>query len=208
MNARPDRTEGPRRSPGRGSPWFKIGLTAFAWVAAAGCQTEDKVLYYKPFFTGISGAEFHGAQPVNSQAGYSDPTHVPEQKIVIEKADGTKILIAKTVRHMMTHVERCLDEGDDDLLMEQVISSKTIEQYRAQGKDPQEIIKYLRKNRKDLAKLFSRMPLGEYTPTVILEQPGDKTWVVKLSGKPAEGMKFTRVWARMEEGNWKFLWVN
>jgi hypothetical protein len=172
------------------------------------CAADEKVLYYKPFFTGISGAEFKGAQPVNPKTGFIDPTVVPDQKIVIERSDGSKILISKTVRHMMTHLETCLDDGDDDLLMEQVISEKTKQEFRGQGKDPKDVIKMLRKNRKDIAKLFARMPMGEYTPTVILEQPGDKTWVIRLSGAPAEGMKYTKLWARMEDGNWRFLWID
>lgn len=182
-----------------------VGVVIFA---ITGCSSDEKVVRYRPFFTGISGAEFHGAEPVNSAAGYIDPTQVPDQKLVIEKADGSKILIAKSVRHMMTHLERCLDDGDDELLMDQVISEKTKEEFRAQGKDTSEILTFLHKNRKDIGRLFARMPMGEYTPTVILEQPGDKTWVVRLTGAPADGMKFTRVWARMEDGNWRFLWVN
>lgn len=183
-------------------------LAVLAVLVLGSCSPNEKVVRYKPFFTGVSGAEFHGAEPVNPTAGYTDPARVPDQKIVIDKPDGGKILIAKSVRHMMTHLETCLDNGDDQLLMDQVISEKTKEEFRARGQDPAEILDFLRKNRKDIARFFARMPMGEYTPTVILEQPGDKTWVVRLTGAPAEGLKFTRLWARMEDGNWRFVWVN
>ena len=43
----------------------------------------------------------------------------------VKNPDGTTTLIAKTVRQMMTHLERCLDEGEDELLIDQVISDKT-----------------------------------------------------------------------------------
>lgn len=178
---------------------------------AGGCEREENVVRYKPFFTGITGAEVTrgaGAEPVNANDGYIDPTRLPsDAKLVIENPDGSKTLVAKSLRHMMGHLERCLDEGDDDLLMDQVISEKTKEHYRSEGKDPRQIIRFLKRNRKDIAKLFARMPMGEYTPTVILEQPGDKMWAVRLTGAAARDMKFTKVWARLEEGNWRFVWV-
>ena len=49
--------------------------------------------------------------------------------------------------------------------------------------------------------------MGEYTPTVLLDQPGDKMWVIRLTGATKEGMKFTKVWARLENANWRFVWV-
>lgn len=196
----------------RGLAWA-IGAVAIvaALSTTGGCQREENVVRYKPFFTGITGAEVTrgtGAEPVNANDGYIDPTKLPsDAKLVIEHADGSKTLVAKSLRHMMGHLERCLDEGEDDLLMEQVISEKTLEHYRSEGKDPRQIIRHLKRNRKDIAKLFARMPMGEYTPTVILEQPGDKMWAVRLTGAAARDMKFTKVWARLEDGHWRFVWV-
>lgn len=181
-------------------------------VSSPGCQRDEKVVRYKPFFTGIAGgAEVSfgsDAKPVNPNAGFIDPSALPsDAKLVVENPDGSKTLIAKTLRHMMSHVERCLDEREDDLLMDQVISERTKEEYRAEGKDPREIIRFLRRNRKDIAKLFGRLPMGEYTPTVIIDQPGDKTWVIRLTGAAKRDMKFTEVWGRQEEGNWRLLWI-
>lgn len=192
-----------------------LRVSALVLLTAAlftlGCQREENVVRYKPFFTGITGAEVTrgaGAVPVNPDLGHIDPTKLPaDAKLIVENPDGSKTLIAKSLRHMMGHLERCLDEGEDELLMDQVISEKTKQQYRSEGKDPQQIIRFLKRNRKDIAKLFSRMPMGEYTPTVILEQPGDKMWAIRLTGAAARDMKFTKVWARLEEGHWRFVWV-
>lgn len=187
-----------------------VAGAAMVMLLLAGCAPEEKVLRYKPFLTGVSGAQFAGEQGrhVNPNQGYEDPTRPADgQKSVVELADGSKVLISKNVRQMMTHLETCLDSGEDDLLLEQVISEKTKEEYRGRGKDPREVVRMLKRHRKDIAKLFSRMPMGEYTPTVILDQPGDKMWVVRLTGAPAEGLKFTKLWARLEEGNWRFVWV-
>lgn len=201
-----------RRIIRRALPTQAAGIAcALAALAAAGCQRDDRVVKYKPFFTNVAGAEFRGEQaaPVNPNEGYLDPTALPsDAKLVIENPDGSKVLIAKSVRHMMSHLERFLDEGEDDLLLEQVISEKTREHYASKGQDPRQILRYLRRNRKEVARLFARLPMGEYTPTAILEQPGDKTWVVKLTGAPASDLKFTRVWARLEDGNWRFVWID
>lgn len=175
-----------------------------------GCQPEERVLRYKPFLTGVAGAQYAGPQgrPVNPNDGYTDPTRLPaDQKSVIELADGSKVLVSKNLRQMMSHLEQCLDSGEDELLLDQVISEKTKEEYRGKGKDPIEVVRFLKRNRKDIAKLFARMPMGEYTPTVILDQPGDKTWIIRLTGAPAQGMKFTKLWARLEQANWRFVWV-
>lgn len=186
-----------------------ISVMAAAAAVAGACAPEEKVIRYKPFLTGIAGAQYaEKGRPVNANEGYIDPTRLAEgQKPVVELADGSKVLIAKSVRQMMTHLETCLDNGEDGLLLDQVISEKTKQEYRGRGKDPREIVTMLKRHRKDIARLFARMPMGEYTPTVILDQPGDKMWVIRLTGAPAEGMKFTKVWARLEAGNWRFVWV-
>jgi hypothetical protein len=172
------------------------------------CQQESHITRYKPFFANIADAQFGDQKPINADAGYVDPTQAPDNKIVITNPDGSKRLIARSVQHMMQHLERCLDENDDAILLTQVLSQKTAQHYREMGKDPIELIQSLKDNRKDLAKTFSRMPLGEHSPTVILEQPGDKTWIIKVTGAAAKDLKFTRLWARMEDRNWRFLWLD
>ena len=194
-------------------PGAALGVVALGMIACAGgCKTDDKVVRYKPFFANIADAKFgdgqEGFKPVNPNAGYIDPSKLPSDKLVEEHTDGTKTLYAKSVRHMMSHVERTLDEGDDEALLEQVISEKAKDHWRKQGKSPDEIVAWMHENRKEIAKTFARMPMGEYSPTIIIDRPGDKTWVLRITGKGGEDLKFRRLWTRMEEGNWKFLWMD
>lgn len=173
------------------------------------CSPEEKVVRYKPFFANIADAQFGEQKPVNANAGYADPTQVADDtKLVVVKPDGSKVLIAKSVQNMMAHLSRCLDENDDKLLIDQVLSQKTKDHYRDMGKDPKELVQALKANRKEVAKTFGRMPLAEHSPTVILEQPGDKTWIIKVTGAAAKDLQYTRLWARLEEGNWRFLWLD
>lgn len=176
-------------------------------VLAAACATEERVTSYKPFLTGISGAQF-GQQPVTQRAeqpaGPSDPG---DGRIVVENPDGSRTLLCRTVRALMTHLERELDEGDADIILKQLISRRTLEEFDRRGEPPRAIIDFLQKHRRDIAVLFARMPLAERSPTVILQQPGDNVWILKLTGAAAEDTRFTRLWVVFERGGWRFYWV-
>jgi hypothetical protein len=180
-------------------------------LSIAACQPEQKVTKYKPFFTGLGDAKF-GTDPVNPNEGYVDPTAIsPEEKIVITNDDGSRTFLSPSPRSVMTHVETLLDENTpeaDTILVEQIISQKTIEHYQTDGKDPTEYVHKLHEQRKDIAKLFARMPMAEHSPTVLIDQPGDNMWVIKLTGAPTKGLKLTRIWVRLEKKQWKLVWID
>lgn len=186
-----------------------LALLAALPLALTSCTPEEKVTRYKPFFTGIENARF------NEQPVLGDPRVTPvspetgtENKIVIESPDGKKTLISRAPLHVMQHVERCLDENEDDLLLDQIIASQTKDYYRAQGKDPRQYVELLRSRRKDIAKLFARLPQGENSPTALLRQLPDRTWRVDLVGGYAKDLTWTRLWVQMERGQWKLLWID
>lgn len=173
----------------------------------AACATEERVTSYRPFLTGISGAQF-GQQPVTGNAPPPGPLGDPaDGRIVIENPDGSRTLLCRTVRALMTHLERELDEGNTDVILKQLISRRTLEEFDRRGEPPGAIVDFLQKHRRDIAVLFARMPMAERSPTVILQQPGDNVWILKLTGAAAEDTRFTKLWVVMERGSWKFYWV-
>lgn len=189
------------------------GLWALAGAALLGaCQPEEKVLKYKPFFTGLSGAEFTGQQPVNAGAGIKDPTQTgAEDKIIIEDRDGKRTLVCKSPRAVMMNLENLLDENTpeaDELIVDQLFSEKTRQNYQSKGQDPRVYVQQLHKQRKAIAKTFSRMPMAEHTPTVIIDQPGDNVWIIRLTGAPTRDLKYTRIWVRLEAAEWKLMWID
>lgn len=187
--------------------WSTLPTLTFLCLASlTGCKNEETVTRYKPFFTGLSGAEFN-TQPVGSTAGYSDPTSNPDGRNVIENPDGSRVLVCKSVRSLMTHLERELDAENGSIIIEQLISRRTLEEFEGRGESPQAIIDFLTKHRRDIAMLFARMPMAERSPTVILKQPGNGVWILEVTGAAAEDLRFTKLWAVMERGNWKFYWV-
>ena len=65
----------------------------------------------------------------------------------------------------------------------------------------------LKKNRKEIAKLFNRMPMGEYSPNVLMEQLARNVIRVRLTGQAKKGMdKWTGFDMILEKGNWRLRW--
>ncbi len=176
------------------------------------CASEEKVVSYKPFFTGIGSAEF-GTEPVRSErtGPATDPTAVvPEEKLVVIEDDGTRTYTSRAPRHVMGHMQTILEENTpegDAAFLDQLVSEKTIEHYRSQGKDPADFIKELRARQKDIARSFARMPMAEHSPTVIIDQPGDRTWCIRLTGAAAKDVRYTQLWVRLEDKQWKLMWL-
>lgn len=189
------------------------GMATTAVLTLAACESDQKVIEYKPFFTGLEGAEFGGQQPVVNRdlpaGGAVDAAEIDEaqNKLVVENPDGSKRLILASPLHVMRLTELLLNEGHDQLMIDQLFSEKTLLEFGGPDRSAQQAVDYLREHQRDLSILFARMPLAENSPTVIVDQPGDRTWIIRLTGKPAEGLRFTRLWVRMEHGKWKFLWV-
>ncbi len=174
--------------------------------ALAGCKAEESVTRYKPFFTGLSGVTY-STPPVDPSRGYADPTAAPPQGSIIEHPDGTRTLLCKSVRALMSHLERELDEDNTDIIVKQLLSTRTLAEYESRGETPAAIVAHLREHRRDIAMLFARMPMAERSPTVILRQPGGGVWVLELTGAAAKDTRFRKLWVVMERGEWKFYWV-
>jgi hypothetical protein len=180
---------------------------AFLLLPLAACQPEEKIIRYNPFLANVPGAET-SMKPVGERfKDFKDPSKLPGDKTVIEQPDGSVKLIAKSVRHLMTNIQLCLEYEDDELLFDQVISSQTKQQFRGEGKDPHEAVTYVKENREEIAKLFARMPFGEQSPNVIIQQPAQRTMVLEVTGLAAKDLHLTQLWAVMEKGDWKLLWV-
>ena len=180
-------------------------------IALAACAEQQTVVSYKPFLTGVAGAKFAGQQPVNPDKGRVQPNMVgPDFKSVVEHPNGTKTYVTPTPLILMSHLEALLDEGTpeaDHVILDQLVDEETQQHYRRHGYDPADYVKYLHENRKQIAKTFARMPMGEHTPTIIVEQPGNRQWVLKLTDQAARDLKFTEVWIRQDMGMWRLEWL-
>jgi hypothetical protein len=194
-----------------------ILLSAFCASVSTSCEREEKVSNYKPFFSGLEGVQTK--TPATKEetkkpalAGAGDDTVAAS---VHENPDGTVTIIAKTGRQLMAHILRTLaDEPDPaeaaalkDQFTKQVLSDLTRMEYLERGLSPDLAFADLKKNRKEIAKLFNRMPMGEYSPNVLMEQLARNVIRVKLTGQARKGMdKWTGFDMILEKGNWRLRW--
>lgn len=182
-----------------------------------GCAEQETVTKFKPFFAGLEGAQYSAQKPVFSSqesgaeaGGVAGMTDEQRASGIIEKPDGTREFVTTSVSLLTRHIEMLLDENTpkaDKELLEQLIDERTKEHYLAEGKQPVEYVRWLQKNRKEIARMLARMPMAERTPTVVVRQPGDNTWVIELTGQATRGVKFTQLWVRQQMGRWRLVHV-
>jgi len=172
-----------------------------------GCRSEEKLVRYKPFFSGLEGAQTQtpavGAQaaPVEFEEGQAG------EGLVIEHEDGSKTLIIRSGLHLMSHIQKLLADDEPELLVEQVLSEITRQEYLERGLDPGEAFATLKERERDIALLFSRMPLGEYSPNVLRTQLGRNFFRVQVTGQALKGLgRYKGFDMILEKGHWRLRW--
>lgn len=202
------RGRGIRRGAGRCATAALLAAIALL-PAAAGCQTEETVVRYNPFLAGVPGA-VHNTEPVgrpNVSNEFARQAEDPAE-LVREDEDGRREIIAKTGRHLMIHIVNCLDQNDDELWEREVLATELKEHLAKLGSTPKQYADHLRKNRESIEVLFTRMPFGEFSPTVIIDQVGKGRWTLRLTGQARRNSPLTRLHMQMERGNWRLLWID
>ncbi|MBX3357470.1 MAG: hypothetical protein KF745_03490 [Phycisphaeraceae bacterium] len=190
---------------------MRIGSTCrvvlvVASAVLAGCGQEERVVQYKPFFAGLEGAKT--GEPAVLGNGSSAAAPTDESDLIKTLPDGRKTVNARTVRQLILVIEQLLAEPDDELMFDQVISETTKQHLISQGRDPKAYVQYLHAQRREIARLFARMPLGEHSPTVIFEATDKNQFVVRLTGAAANGLYFTRIWVAMDRGRYRLVWIS
>lgn len=183
------------------------------------CKDEPRVMNFTPFFNGLEGAV--GAKAVRNGVAEGEgveggpavdltaSSDARPEDLVKAGPDGKKVIVSRTIRHVMVHLSTLLSEGDDDTLFGQLLADYTKAHFAAQGKDARaESLAYLKNNREDIMALFGRMPMAERSPGVMLEQSDGKLFRLALRGTAAKGMRMSELWITMEKGQWKLVWVS
>jgi hypothetical protein len=203
------------RRAGRRAPFATLPLCHLATCATllvlAGCAQEEKIVNYKPFFAGLSGAQMQ-TQPVVARPGTGRGEVIDEAdmfRTVIENPDGSKTLLSKSGLQLMEHIRNTLADNEAELFVEQVLSELTRREYAERQLDPIEAFMHLKKDERDIAMLFSRMPLGENSPNVIMEPVGRNMFRVRLSGASARDVgRYKGFDMVLENGNWRLRWFH
>ncbi|MEM7755726.1 MAG: hypothetical protein AAF297_08840 [Planctomycetota bacterium] len=182
-----------------------LSVVLFGSLLSFGC-TETKVVRSQPFLSHLPGAETQAETSGPRWAGYRSPAAAPGGSIVIEQEDGSKTLVARSGRHLMTHVYNTLTEDDEALFTEQVLSSVTRAEFVERGLPASAAFAALKERERDVLRLFSMMPQGEYTPGVLMKRVGEGMYRLRVSGPGTSRLRWRFMDMVMEGGNWRLRW--
>jgi len=169
-----------------------------------GC-TYRKVISYNAPLAGLPGA-VSGREETGDHLRLTDPTTMPGGQIRVENPDGSVVLYSRSPRQLMQHIYQTMENGERDLFVEQVMCARTRAEFRERGYDPGIGFDELVRRRDDVLKLFNAMPQGEYTPGVLWEKLGEKTYRLKVTGLGARDLEWSFMDMVLEHGNWKLRW--
>lgn len=172
--------------------------------AVVGCAVEEEVVRWDPPLAGLPGAQT-GQPVVRGQGAFVSPNAAPDG-ITIEHEDGSVTLVSRSGRHLMVHIWTTIENEEEELFTEQLLSERTKAEFRERGFDPAEAHRELVRRKRDVAKLFAQMPQGEMTPGVLMKKIGDRTYRLGVSGPGTERLRWRFMDMVMESGQWRLRW--
>ncbi|MEL6497313.1 MAG: hypothetical protein AAFZ67_07705 [Planctomycetota bacterium] len=183
---------------------MRLAMVASAALWAAGCETYEKDVGGRTFFSGLDGA----VVPELEDSALSEFEQPDAKQVDLREVadDGAVTLRALTGRHLMRHIFETLRDEESDVFVSQVLSEATKAEFAAHGQTADDAYATLRESLPDIEKLFARMPMGEYTPNARIEplQPGVlRVRLLRGVGRDLRWQGFDMI---MEGGNQRLLW--
>lgn len=182
---------------------FGIGLGM--GVCMGGCQRYERVISKSSVLSALEDKD-SGIPKKRSANAVSDIFRTPKEGIRVENEDGTITLYAKSVRQLMTQITTTIQNGEEELFTEQVLSKVTRDEFLDRGLDPALAFRELTKRQKDIFRLFYFMPMGEYTPGLYLKAVGKNTFRLQLSRARNEKLYWIGIDTVFENGNYRLRW--
>lgn len=170
------------------------------------CERTVSEKAVNPMFGGLQGARSQVQRKEREPVGIGAPGSADPDRIVIENPDGSITLVSRRASHLMSHIQRTLARDEVELFTEQVLSERTKQEYRQRGLDPAEAFQTLKQRSADIAKLFSRMPFGEASPSVIMSKVDEDTLRLKLTGAGTRDLDWTTMDMVLEDGHYRLRW--
>lgn len=168
----------------------------------AGCTYERVIRSNQPL-AGLPGAEGGVRAPMRFD-GAGLPG-IPAQTYILHE-DGRIELLTHSVSTLLLHIRGVLEEDNAEMLVEQLLSERTIEEFRSRGLDPGDAFGMLKARERDFYALAARLPAGESTPGALMHKIGDRVYRVELSGLAARDLAWRGVDVISERGEWKLRW--
>jgi hypothetical protein len=176
-------------------------------LSCVGCRYE-RIVSYNPPLASLPGAVTQTAPVRNGQSVGSTGS----AEIIIEHEDGSIELVSRNALQLLTHIRRLIAaQGKEvpeaqELFVEQLLSTRTKEEFIERGYDPAEAYIELRRRERDVMKLLARMPMGEFTPGLFLKPLERNAFRLAAPPRASEGLNWTFVDVVVERGVWKLRW--
>jgi len=180
------------------------------WITCAALCTTLTGCYQRVVRDGRFMARFDerrgGSSLQNLARGNAERPEMPTiAELRTENPDGSVTLRAGSVRDLMLHIGRAVEQSEADIFFEQVLASPTRAEFRSRGLGAEEALGMLKESERDLRALFEKMPAGEFTPGLFLRQLGPNVFRLEARGVP-RGVRYTFIDVVFEEGNFKLRW--
>jgi len=183
-------------------PALHLPCLAVCSAALAAC-TYQKDVNYKPFFTGLEGAEMQTPPSQDTSAERSSATPIAFEETT---EDGEVILYTPTVGALIRNLARVLAFNESDLFEQYLLSEQTRQDAIDRGREIGEVWDLLKKNQTDIRVLFARLPMAERTPGALLEPIGDNAFKLTATQELSRGLRWKSMTAAVEDGQWKLIW--
>lgn len=197
-------------------------ITAIAaTLILVGCETEERVVAIRGPLRGLPGAVEQGpsdtsgsSHDLSSALDKADPAgaNAPGEPVDgnpfrRKLADGSIVLLSRSPRQVVMHLAQTLQNGEDDLLYDQVISQQLKDNYSKRGLDPHLAVDDLKRDAKQVYKLLNAMPLGDATPGATMANIGRNMFEITAPGAELLDQRYTRLQVILENGSFRLLLV-
>lgn len=195
----------PADQPARRSARAAPVLTLIAALLLLPACTEERIVSRKGLLSSLPGAQTGGI-PDARNITRADILRTPTGGLRQEQEDGTVVLYAKSVQHLMTHIVYTMQNDEPELFVQQVLSTKTRNEFIHRGYDPAEAFHELVRRQRDVFRLFNTMPFGENTPGLRLQSVGRNEFRLRLPRESWGELKWTGIDVVFEDGNYRLRW--
>jgi hypothetical protein len=176
-----------------------LGLCAMV----VGCG-EQRIVGRRGLLSSVPGAQ--SQIPDTRVVARADVLRTPEGGIRQEREDGTVVLHAKTVHHLITHIVQAIQNNEEDLFVQQILCEQTLEEFRIRRVDPALGFQELVRRQRDAFRLFNAMPFGEGTPGLYMEPTGTNQFRLALPRSSWAELEWVGIDVVFERGNYKLRW--
>lgn len=205
--------------------FLSSAVAGMCLVLLSGC-VEERVVAVRGGLQNMPGA-VGGVRPDRSDSGESMGVRAdrwgrylaahgdPHAKLSGSEEDfrrhidefGNVTLILRSPADVLYHTYRTIQGSEWELLYEQVISEKLKRNYVEHFKDPEESVRFLRRNRLDVLQLLEVLPGAEMTPGAMLSTVGPMAFRITASPEQTFGRRFKSVDVIIEDGVFRLLLI-